>query len=85
MARNTSCCVALQEKLEELKLKERPRSQQVRLDWLRNQIEMRTVGLGWVEFASKWSSGTDETIGSVEDLNGQLKEILEASIVMISD
>eukprot|EP00966_Prymnesium_polylepis_P172303 3984332-Prymnesium_polylepis.1 len=38
---------------------------------------MRTIGLQWVEFKSQWSSGTDENIGTVSDLTGQLKEILE--------
>ena len=41
---------------------------------------MRTVGFGWVEFAPKWSSGSDEEIGSVADLTGQLKEIIEEEV-----
>ena len=35
-------------------------SDQLRLDWLREQIEMRVVGLGWIEFKTQWSSGKDE-------------------------
>lgn len=38
---------------------------------------MRVIGLGWVEFKSKWSSSKDENIGSVSDLTTQLTEILE--------
>ena len=32
---------------------------QAQLGWLREQIEMRTLGLQWVEFATHWSSGSD--------------------------
>lgn len=28
--------------------------EQRKLDWLREQIEMRTIGLGWTEFKAKW-------------------------------
>eukprot|EP00966_Prymnesium_polylepis_P259720 5999344-Prymnesium_polylepis.1 len=52
-------------------------SDQAQLDWLREQIEMRVVGLGWVEFKSPWSSGKDDNVGSMSDLTGQLKDILE--------
>lgn len=45
-------------------------STQQKLDWLREQIEMRVIGLCWVEFKSHWSSGNNETIGTVEDLTG---------------
>ena len=41
-------------------------STQVKLDWLREQIEMRVIGLCWVEFMAH-----DERIGSVEDLTGK--------------
>jgi hypothetical protein len=47
------------------------------LDWLREQIEMRTRGLRWVEIATHWSSGSDEHIGTVEELTGHLKLIVE--------
>ena len=40
-------------------------------------IEMRVVGLGWVEFKTIWSSGKDEVVGTVSDLVGQLKDIME--------
>lgn len=54
------------------------KSDQEKLDWLREQIEMRVIGFGWVEYKTQWSSGRDEGVGSVSDLIGQLKEILEA-------
>ena len=38
---------------------------------------MRTVGLQWVEYRAAWSSSKDEDIGTVEDLRGQLKELIE--------
>lgn len=38
---------------------------------------MRTIGLGWIEFRSKWSSSSDECIGSISDLTTQLIDILE--------
>lgn len=47
-----------------------------KLDWLREQVEMRTVGLGWNQFATQWSSSKDDEIGSLESLRDQLKLIL---------
>lgn len=52
-------------------------STQMQLDWLREQIEMRVLGLGWIEFRRRWSSAADESVGSVADLTAQLTEILE--------
>lgn len=49
---------------------------QLRLDWLREQIEMRVIGLRWVEFKSHWSSSGDEHVGTVDDLTQQLRDIL---------
>eukprot|EP00966_Prymnesium_polylepis_P328953 7384731-Prymnesium_polylepis.2 len=49
---------------------------QARLDWLRDQIEMRTRGLRWTEFNTKWSSSLDDSTGTVEQLTGHLKEII---------
>ena len=46
-------------------------STQKKLDWLRKQIEMRVIGLCWVEFRAHWSSTNAERIGSVEDLTGK--------------
>lgn len=37
---------------------------------------MRVLGLGWIEFRSQWSSGKDETVGSIEDLTGHLSDVL---------
>ena len=51
-------------------------SAQDKLDWLREQIEMRVIGLGFIEFKTPWSSSTDETIGTVKDLTALLEEIL---------
>ena len=51
-------------------------SAQKKLDWLREQIEMRTVGLGFNEFKTAWSSGKDEDVGSFDDLFGLLRDIL---------
>ena len=51
---------------------------QAQLDCLREQIEMRTLGLQWVEFATHWSSGSNETVGTVPELTEHLKTILAA-------
>ena len=51
-------------------------SNQAKLDWLREQIEMRVVGLGFDEYKPAWSSSKDEFIGTVDDLSEQLREIL---------
>ena len=50
---------------------------QARLDWLREQIEMRTRGLQWVEYKTKWGSKHDEDVGTVPELTNHLKEILK--------
>ena len=50
---------------------------QLRLDWLREQIEMRVIGLGFVEFKPAWSSSKDAQIGTVADLTSLLEEILD--------
>ena len=50
---------------------------QDKLDWMREQIEMRTRGLQWVEYRPAWSCSTDDNIGTVEELTGQLKELIE--------
>ena len=57
-------------------VQQRRKATQAKLDWLREQIDMRTRGLQWVEFKTAWSSGADEDVGTVEDLTGNLKEIL---------
>ena len=44
--------------------------------FLREQIEMRVLGLGWTQFATKWSSTSDKRVGTVEHLQEHLEEIL---------
>ena len=39
-------------------------------------FEMRTIGLGFDEFKTAWSSGKDENVGSVDVLSAHLKDIL---------
>jgi len=38
------------------------------LKYLRNEIEMRVFGLGWSQFETRWSSSSDEAVGTVEYL-----------------
>ena len=49
---------------------------QLQLDYLRDQIEMRVIGCGFVEFTPAWSSGKDESVGTVADLTLHLVQIL---------
>ena len=49
---------------------------QQKLDYLRENIEMRVIGLGFDEFKTKWSSGANEDIGTVDDLSKHLKLIV---------
>ena len=51
---------------------------QLKLDYLREQIEMRVRGLGFVEFRPRmaWSSGKDEDVGTVPELTALLEDIL---------
>lgn len=49
---------------------------QEKLDYLREQIEMRTIGMSWSHWKTPWSSSTDENVGTVEQLQGHLKEVL---------
>lgn len=49
---------------------------QDKLDWLREQVEMRVIGLGFDEFKPAWSSSKDENVGTVDDLFNLLREIL---------
>lgn len=54
----------------------RQQSTQEKLDWLREQVEMRTRGLQWVEFRKAWSSTIDENVGTVPELTEHLKMII---------
>lgn len=37
---------------------------------------MRVIGLSWNEWKTPWSSSSDESVGSVEQLEAHLKEVL---------
>ena len=37
---------------------------QDKLNWLREQIEMRSIGLGWTELKGQWFSSSDENTGT---------------------
>ena len=54
---------------------------QDKLNWLREQIEMRSIGLGWTELKGQWFSSSDENTGTVEQLRAHLKTILEREAV----
>ena len=49
---------------------------QDKLDYLRKQIDMRVIGLGFVEFKTPWSSSKDDTVGTVAHLSQLLRDIL---------
>ena len=49
---------------------------QLKLDWLREQIQMCVVGLGFDDFNPAWSSSKDENIGTLDDLSDMLRAIL---------
>lgn len=49
---------------------------QDQLDWLREQIEMRCVGLSWTDWETPWSSSADEYVGTVAQLREHLKAVL---------
>lgn len=50
---------------------------QEKLDWLREQIEMRVVGLSWSDWRTPWSSSNDEYVGSEDQLRTHLKAVLK--------
>ncbi|KAL1524417.1 hypothetical protein AB1Y20_019312 [Prymnesium parvum] len=54
--------------------KAKPEAQQ--LEYLRIQIEMRVLGCGWTEYATRWSSSKDSRIGTVAHLQTLLEEII---------
>ena len=43
---------------------------------------MRTIGLGWAQFATRWSSNKDAKIGTVAHLRKLLVEILEHEVTV---
>ena len=59
-------------------LRGKPEAQQ--LEWLRKQIEMRVLGLGWTRYATRWSSNKDARIGTVKHLTELLLEIIVEEI-----
>ena len=48
----------------------------VQLEYLRKQIEMRTIGLGMAQYSTRWSSNKDAKVGTVSHLRTLLKEII---------
>ena len=56
------------------------KSEAQQLEYLRKQIEMRVIGLGWSHFATRWSSNKDAKTGTVAHLRALLKEILTEEI-----
>ena len=59
-------CAAIKVALLDANGRQKPESQQ--LEWLRYQIEMRVLGLGWTQYATRWSSSKDSRIGTVAHL-----------------
>lgn len=55
-------------------LRGKPETEQ--LEYLRKQIEMRVLGLGWTQYATRWSSQADQRIGTVSHLQELLEEII---------
>ena len=54
---------------------QKPEAQQ--LEWLRRQIEMRVLGLGWTQYATRWSSSKNSRIGTVAHLQQLLEQIVD--------
>ena len=52
----------------------KPETQQ--LEYLRHQIDMRVIGLGWNQFQTKWSAKSDPTIGTVAHLRALLVDAI---------
>lgn len=50
---------------------------QDQLDWLREQIEMRSIGLSWSNWSAQWSSSTDGKVGTIPYLREHLKNLVE--------
>ena len=62
-------------KIVTARLKDKSEADQ--LEFLRRQIEMRVLGLGWSQFATRWSSKADSRIGTV----AHLKKLLIDDII----
>ena len=52
----------------------KPETQQ--LEYLRHQIDMRVIGLGWNQFKTNWSAKSDPTIGTVSHLRALLVDAI---------
>ncbi|KAL1502961.1 hypothetical protein AB1Y20_011032 [Prymnesium parvum] len=50
---------------------------QDKLNWCREQIEIRVVGLSWTDWATPWGSSKDDNIGTLSQLVAHLKEVLK--------
>jgi hypothetical protein len=66
---------AVKKALLDDKGRDRPEAQ--KLEYLRHQIEMRVLGLGWTQYATRWSSNADQRIGTVAHLQELLDEIID--------
>ena len=51
-------------------------SEAMQLEFLREQIDMRVLGLGWTQFATKWSTNKDCRIGTVKHLRALLVDTI---------
>jgi hypothetical protein len=69
---------AVKKALLDSKGRDKPEAQ--KLEYLRNQIEMRVLGLGWAQYATRWSSAADERIGTVAHLHELLDEIIDEEV-----
>ena len=62
-------------------IKDKPEAQQ--LEFLRKQIEMRVLGLGWDTYSTRWSSNADERVGTVAHLKALLvDEIIPEEVAL---
>ena len=59
------------------------KAEALQLEFLRKQIEMRVLGLGWERYATRWSSRSDERIGTVAHLKALLvDEIIPEEVAL---
>jgi len=47
------------------------------LNYLREQIEMRTIGLSWTDWKTPWSSSSDENVGTISQLKDHLADVIK--------
>ena len=53
-----------------------------KLEFLRKQIEMRVIGCGLTQYATRWSSSSDVRIGTVSHLRELLDDIITEEIAL---